>query len=201
MSSRFRALSAAVVLGALLCACSAPAGPTSPPSQLVGPTGAPSTAHVAVPLRIEIPKIAASSTLYDTALAADGSPEVPPVQKPQQASYYRFGPIPGSVGPAVILGHVNGPSASGRPGGTPGVFARLTELVAGDDVVLQTDAGPMHFTVYKIVKVNKIGVPWGEILAPVTDPELRLVTCGGALIPGQHSYDSNIFVYAKADVG
>ena len=44
-----------------------------------------------------------------------------------QAGWYSLGPTPGEVGPAVVLGHVDGYR-------NPGIFYRLHELVPGDDV-------------------------------------------------------------------
>lgn len=63
-----------------------------------------------------------------------------PVGRPMQAGWYGPGPTPGEDGAAVILGHVNGNRK-------PGIFARLHELWAGDEILVwRADGSTAVFT-------------------------------------------------------
>src|SRR5215217_3079656 len=60
------------------------------------------------PTAVKIPKIGAESSLIAVGVLPDGKISVPSVNAPMQAAWYRFSPVPGEVGPAVVLGHVDG---------------------------------------------------------------------------------------------
>lgn len=164
--------------------------PTVPP--LPEPSPAPADV-VLEPARIDIPKIGAGSTLVPTGKDASGGWEIPPLSQPQQASWFEPGPEPGEVGrPAVVLGHVNG---SGRPG----VFARLHELAPGDEVVVTDAAGRTRvFAVTRVQQEPKSGFPRDEALGATTEPEIRIITCGGELQRTERGgrYTDNVIVYA-----
>lgn len=161
------------------------------PSPIPGTSSAPApAAKVATPTAVAIPRIGAQSSLVSTGLNPDGTVEVPDVHRPGQASYYRLGPTPGARGPALVLGHVNGD-------GKQGVFARLHELRAGDQVNITTTDGVVRFAVYQVKLYDKTAFPWAQVMAQTPGPELRLVTCGGVLDRAAHSYLSNWVVYAR----
>jgi len=75
--------------------------------------------HVPPPVRVAVPSVGVASSVLRLGRNADGTIEVPGDW--ERAGWYRRGPRPGQVGPAVILGHVD--STSG-----PAVFFRLDEL-------------------------------------------------------------------------
>ena len=51
--------------------------------------------------------------------------------------------------------------------------------------------------VTKVDKVSKSAFPTEAVYGPTSDPELRLLTCGGAFDQAAHSYVDNVIVYAK----
>ena len=105
------------------------------------------------------------------------------------AGYYTLGPAPGDDGPAIILGHVNGH-------GRAGVFARLHELQLGDRIVVGRGGAEIEFVVDAVTQAPKTDFPVALVYGPVSRPELRLITCGGALDRATHSYLDNIIVTA-----
>jgi sortase (surface protein transpeptidase) len=172
------------VLGlALLGGCAVQPGPVAAP---------PSSVPVSVrsePVALDIPKIGAHSTLVPLGLSPDGTIEVPPVSKPLQAGWYRLGPTPGEVGPAVLLGHVDGNKQKG-------IFFRLKELVPGDRVtVSKMDGSVARFVVTKVDQIDKDEFPTQAVYGDTAGPELRLITCGGSFDRAAHSYRDNIIVY------
>jgi sortase (surface protein transpeptidase) len=117
-----------LVLGlALLAGCAAAPIESSPaPSTTISTS---ESAPRVEPAVVDIPKIGARSTLVPLGLNPDSTIEVPPVSQPLQAGWYSLGPAPGELGPAVLLGHVDGNKQKG-------IFYRLKELAAGDVVTV-----------------------------------------------------------------
>jgi hypothetical protein len=163
-------------------------------AQVLEPTssaGAPAVDPLAPsdPTEIRIDKINAVSSLIPLGLNPDRTIATPPVSEPQQASWYRPGPTPGALGPAVILGHING-------GGKDGTFARLHELKPGDQVrVNRADGKTAVFTITKMQQVPKDRFPTQEVYGDTPGAEVRLITCGGAFNQAARSYVDNIIAY------
>jgi sortase (surface protein transpeptidase) len=193
-----------VVLAALLAVLVSGCGPgpamvgSAPQPSAVTSKAVPSkavpikTAPVrSLPVQVRIPKIGATSSLVPLGLNPDGTVLVPPVSQPMQAGWYADGAAPGELGPAVLLGHVDGNQREG-------IFFRLHELAAGDDVfVTRADGVVLRFTVTATTEVAKNAFPTDAVYGGTTDPELRLITCGGSFDAAAHSYVDNIVVYAK----
>jgi sortase (surface protein transpeptidase) len=180
------------VLGlVLLGGCATERGLASaPPSTVVSQ---PAALPRSEPTAIDIPAIGAHSTLVPLGLNADNTIEVPPVSAPLQAGWYRYGPTPGEAGPAVVLGHVDGNKQKG-------IFFRLKEIVPGSRVsVSRVDGSTVRFVVTRVDQVDKDQFPTDRVYGDTSDPELRLITCGGSFDRAAHSYRDNIIVYASLE--
>jgi sortase family protein len=181
---------------ALLCACGRPAdrypATSARPVETAGTISTTTTTGLgrSEPTELWIPRIEARSSLISLGLNKDGTVEVPPVAEAMQAGWYSLSATPGEAGPAVILGHVDGNRK-------PGIFYRLRELVPGDDVeISRMDGSVARFVVRKVSQVPKAQFPTEAVYGDTTDPELRLITCGGRFDRATHSYFDNIIVYA-----
>ncbi|SEF23706.1 LPXTG-site transpeptidase (sortase) family protein [Amycolatopsis pretoriensis] len=175
------------VSAVLLAGCGATATPAA------APPPAPAAANLtrSLPTALDVPAIDAKSTLVSLGLNADRTVEVPPVDQPLQAGWYEYGPTPGEVGPAVILGHIDGDHRKG-------IFWRLHELKPGDPVhVDRADGGQLTFEVTKVDQIAKKEFPTEAVYGNTTDPELRLITCGGKYDAANRNYLDNVIVYAK----
>ncbi|GAB3911818.1 class F sortase [Kibdelosporangium lantanae] len=162
--------------------------PTSPAA--TGSTGSTGDDRI-LPTSVEIPKIGAKSTLVEAGLDANRSIEVPPVDNPMQAAWYKFSQVPGDAGPAILLGHVDGNKK-------PGIFYKLHEVKVGDEILVgRRDGKTLKFVTTKTEQVPKEKLPEDAIYGTTTEPELRVITCGGAFDKAEHSYKDNIIVYAK----
>lgn len=168
------------VVGTLLAGCSS--------SSTGGGAGSGEQAGMSV----SIQKIRAQSSLVPLGLNADRTLQVPPLDQVQQAGFYSQGPLPGDVGPAVIVGHING-------NGRPGVFSRLDELKIGDKINVTRDGKNMSFTVNRMQTVPKDGFPSAAVYSDRPAPELRVITCGGDLDRSARSYKSNVIAFATLD--
>ncbi|WIY03533.1 class F sortase [Amycolatopsis mongoliensis] len=143
------------------------------------------------PVSIDIPKIGAHSSLVPLGVNADNTIQVPPVTTPLQAGWYTYAPTPGEVGPAIVLGHVDGNHQKG-------IFYRLKELAAGDRVsIARKDGTTALFEVTKVHQVPKQDFEKEGVYDDTAGPELRLITCGGVFDRSAHNYVDNIVVYAR----
>ncbi|MBS3942381.1 MAG: class F sortase [Actinobacteria bacterium] len=141
------------------------------------------------PVRVVIPAIGVDADIIDLGLEANGEMEVP--SDFAQTGWFRHGPRPGRVGPAVIAGHVDD-----RDG--PAVFYRLTDLSAGDEIEVHGEQGEIvTFTVRALERHPKDDFPTERVYAGTAGPELRLITCGGDFDRDARSYRDNIIVYAE----
>jgi len=165
-----------------VAALPAPTGPIVAP-----PQSAPS-APVASPVSLTIPLIGVKTNLITLGLAKGGAMQVP--SSTTVAGWYTGSPRPGSVGSAIIVGHIDSESR-------PGVFYRLSELRAGNDIFVgRADGTTAEFRVTSIQTYLKDQFPTERVYGPTPDAELRLITCGGAFDSATGHYLSNIVVYA-----
>jgi sortase (surface protein transpeptidase) len=150
----------------------------------------PAPLAASTPTHVSVPSISADSSLVPTGLQSDGSLEVPPVSQPMQASWFDRSPTPGQVGPAVILGHING-------NGQPGIFANLDKVTAGAEVVVdRADGQRAIFQVSRVDVIPKSSFPTDSVYNDTPNSQLRLITCGGQYDRANRNYLSNVIVYA-----
>ena len=186
---------------------SAPVAPTTPAATSPAPSSAPSAAPsspevraaggAVVPTRLAIPAIDVDATVETRGTTTYTNPftgaDVAGYDVPtdlDNTSWWSDGPAPGSGRMAVVLGH------SG-----PGVFDRLTELHAGDEVTLRsTDGELLRLTVLgePVTGLDKATSALAETLnAHPADAAVALVTCGGEFDRSAEASEDNTVVFAR----
>jgi sortase (surface protein transpeptidase) len=142
-----------------------------------------------VPLTLSIPAIGLRVPLSQLGLNPNHTVQVP--TNFQEPGWYEFGPSPGQIGSAVILGHVD--SYRG-----PAVFFRLRDLRPGDHVdVSLADGVVTHFVVRQVAEYPKAHFPTVSVYGQRGYSALQLVTCGGVFDTQTRSYLSNVVVYTS----
>jgi sortase (surface protein transpeptidase) len=142
-----------------------------------------------VPQRIQIPSIGVDAALEDLALGDGGKLDAPVDY--DLAGWYADGVVPGQVGPAIIAGHVDSPTA-------PAVFARIGELTQGAEVIVtMSDASTLTFQVGGSMQSAKAEFPTAAVYSNVPTPELRLITCTGTFDSSTGHYLDNLIVFAQ----
>jgi sortase family protein len=192
-----------VVLAAALVLFLSPkaTAPIAPPSP--GTTGTPGMASVAgtaaetapglpaaKPASLIIPAIGVRAEgIKDLGLTPNGALEVP--GDATTVGWFTGAPSPGEAGPAVLAAHVDYKHV-------PGAFSRLKELKPGEQVrVGRADGRIAVFTVYRVDRYAKAAFPTDQVYGDTPDPELRLITCGGAFDRASGNYLDNVVAYAK----
>ena len=138
---------------------------------------------------LDVPSIGVATTeITDLGLREDYSLDVP--TDAATVGWYDRSSSPGTVGPAVMAGHVNFD-------GEDGTFARLKDVKKDDTVEVHREDGTTAvFRVDEVGQYAKDAFPTEAVYAPTPDGEIRLVTCGGALNSRTRSYEDNIVVFA-----
>jgi hypothetical protein len=144
------------------------------------------------PSAIDIPVIGVHSSLQSLGVNSDGTVQVPSGTSYNEAGWYRYSPTPGSIGPAVILGHVD----SGAWGAS--VFFKLGDLRPGNKVmVTRRDGSVAVFEITGVRHYPKDNFPTQLVYGNTNNAELRLITCGGSFDSSTGHYVDNIVVFAS----
>jgi sortase (surface protein transpeptidase) len=166
-----------------------PAPIPAPTARTVLPASVATDQQAARPVWLSIPSIGIRTRLIHLGVNKNGTLQVP--SSTAVAGWYTRSPRPGTVGSAIIAGHVDS-----RTG--PGIFFWLRTLRPGDRVYVGRADGTMAvFTVTRIRKFAKDQFPTAAVYGPVPDAELRLITCGGVFDRSLGSYLSNVVVFAR----
>ncbi len=148
------------------------------------------TTSEALPVKLSIPKINLN-TDFETPLGLNEDREVETPKSFDKVGWYKYSPVPGVIGPAVVLGHVD--SKNG-----PAVFFSLGQLEVGDDIFINRDDGLVaHFKVDFLERYEQKEFPTQKVYGNIDYAGLRLVTCSGIYLRGQQRYTHNLVVYAK----
>jgi len=145
------------------------------------------------PVAVSIPAIGVRSDLVRLGQLPDGSMEVPTAGPDyDKAGWYKYSPMPGSRGPAVIVGHLDS-AADG-----PSVFFRLGSLRPHDVVrVTRRNGSTVVFEVDTVSRYEKSDFPSRLVYGDTANAALRLITCGGAFDRASGHYEDNVVVMAS----
>jgi sortase (surface protein transpeptidase) len=147
-------------------------------------------AEVAPPVRLAVPALGVDVAVDAVGVTADGQMALP--GDVDRAGWYRFGPVPGAPGSAVVAGHVDDVEQG------LGELAPLREAAPGDEVVVTDDAGvSTRWVVVGRELVDKQALPVDALFRRDGPPRLTLVTCGGPFLPEVGGYRDNVVVVAE----
>jgi sortase (surface protein transpeptidase) len=168
-----------------------PAGGAGSSAAVPGPAGGsfstPDAAAAVHPVSLSIPAIKVDTTLQ--LLGLDSAGALNPPTNLTQAGWYTGSVVPGDPGPSIIAGHVD--SYAG-----PAVFFELRYLTAGDTITVKlSDGTSVEFAVTDVERYPKDDFPTQSVYGARPDPELRMITCGGAFAAGH--YLDDVVVYAR----
>jgi len=146
------------------------------------------------PKRLIIPRLAIDTDVQAVGIASDGAMAVP--NNFSDAGWYRYGAAPGSLGSAVLTGHLD----NGL--GLPAVFYELRELRPGDEVfVVMQDGEELRFIVSDTEMYPYDEAPTELIFGRADAVRLNLITCSGRWLSSLRTYDHRLVVYAELAEG
>ncbi len=141
------------------------------------------------PTRIRIPTLGIDRRLVPLRVLEDGSLEAP--DRYRDVGWWKGGPLPGSPGNAVVVGHVD--SKTG-----PAVFYGLASLQRGDRVaVTRRNHSAAHFRVRSVERFPVKDFPADRVYRRGGRSGLVLITCGGRYDHAAGRYLDNVVVFAE----
>lgn len=145
------------------------------------------------PVSLAIPAIGVQSSLLQLGLTPQNTLEVPaPGPDYDKAGWYRNSPAPGSLGPAVVVGHIDS-KANG-----PSVFYKLGSVRVNDRIqVTRADNTVATFKVNEVRRFEKKNFPTWLVYGDTDHAALRIITCGGPFDRDSGSYRDNTIVLAS----
>lgn len=144
--------------------------------------------QAADPVRIRIPTIGVDAAVGP--LLVDENGVLPPPDSFEETGWWKEGPEPGEIGPAVIAGHVD--SYRG-----PAVFFDLDDIEAGEEIFVdRADGTTAVFVAQRTERHPKDEFPTEAVYGDTPGPQLRLITCGGAFNETERTYLDNVIVFA-----
>ena len=171
----------------------APVTPPAPdrlPGLSARPAAPAPAADRAAPGRLAVPDLGIDTRVQPVGVREDGQMAIP--DDVDRVGWYRFGPIPGEPGSAVIAGHVDDAEQG------LGELAPLRGAEPGDEVRVTADDGTT--TRWRVVSrevITKAVLPLADLFRRDGPPRLTLITCGGPFLPEYRSYRDNVVVVAE----
>lgn len=105
-------------------------------------------------------------------------------------AWYRHGPLPGESGSSVLAAHVDWNRR-------PGAFYRLSEVRAGDFIVIEfADGSTRRFAAVGLESFEKSVLPGNRLFAKDGPAVLTLITCGGEFDRSEGGYAENLVLQA-----
>jgi sortase (surface protein transpeptidase) len=172
------------------------AEPAPPPPAAAAPTVTTRDAAPTVvpqrpaPVRLAVPALGVDAPVEPVGVRDDGQMALP--DDVDRLGWYRFGPVPGAEGSAVLAGHVDDADQG------LGALAPLRDAEPGAEVVVTDAAGTA--TRWRVVSrevLEKQALPVDRLFARTGEPRLVLVTCGGPFLPDVGGYRDNVVVVAE----
>ncbi len=150
-----------------------------------GARQAPLTAQNRRATAISIPGLGIDQGVIELAVNGD-SLQVP--DRYSDIGWWREGPAPGEDGAAVMVGHVDSPTA-------PAVFYQLSGVTPGERISVELDdRSQAVFEVREAVLYDRDEFPSKEVYRTHGKPGLNLLTCGGSY-DKDGGYSGNVVVY------
>ncbi len=170
-----------------------PVVPGGPPSSAPVPSASPArelpTAAVFAPSAILLPD-GTGAPVVPVGLHPDGALVVP--EDVRTVGWWTGGSKVGErFGSVVVAGHVDSST------GGVGVFAELKRLVPGQVVELSADGSRVRYRIVSATRVPQARLSEDAGIFRVDgEPQLVLITCGGAFDRVRHRYEENLVVRA-----
>lgn len=143
-----------------------------------------------VPVRISIPELQVDAAVVRAGITEKGHIGVP--ASFQDVAWYNGSPLPGNPGISILNGHVD------NAVGLPGVFAHLGDISFGSEIyITDADGSVARFAVIATTSLSYTA-RLSDVLA-LTDPNspsIAIITCEGAWIPSEKTYDRRMVVIA-----
>ena len=137
-----------------------------------------------IPVHVRIPAALVDSPIQHVGINEKGEADVPSGSS-NAVGWYKYGPLPGHKGSAVLDAHVFA------------AFARLKDVQPGDDIYIDmSDGSERHFRVSTTRVFPLVSLSPSQLFRPTSRADLNLITCAGSLTADGSTYDHRLIVYS-----
>lgn len=152
-------------------------------------SGPPATLASRRPSRLIIPALDIDANIQEVGITYGGNIGVP--NNFTDVAWYKYGPVPGAPGTAIINGHLDNGLA------LPGIFKHLDSIGSGDEIDIADESGKLaKFTVETTDSYFYKKMPMTDIFTTAGKPRLALITCTGTWVSSDRTYDHRLVVIA-----
>jgi LPXTG-site transpeptidase (sortase) family protein len=148
----------------------------------------PNTTANLFPKILHIPAINVSANIQYVGITKKGNMATP--NNFIDVGWYKYGPLPGAIGSAIIAGHVDDGFA------LPAVFSNLNKLKIGDNIYVETEGGDIIHFVVTDKKIYDYNAPTEDIFNQNDSSLLKLITCAGVWNEQYGTHDKRLVVTA-----
>jgi sortase A len=145
------------------------------------------------PVRVLVPEVGIDGNVIPVGIGKTGNMAVP--VKYEDIGWYKYGPVPGQKGNAVLAGHVD----DGR--GNPAIFYKLNEVKVGNFVYIENSNGEKIKFVVKEIRLvdysNPSKADMQAIFGKDENEGLNLITCEGTWIPEKKTYSNRLVIFTE----
>lgn len=124
------------------------------------------------------------------AVGVDSYGRMYPPQNAWDGGWYKYGPVPGAPGDAVIEGHAGYPDS-------PLLFGKLRQLRKGDRIVVVLADGSRQTFLMTSESIWPVGTSPPDLGQPYGAPRLTLITCTGPFDDHYKTYADRLVVQAS----
>ena len=158
---------------------------TVPPNP---PVATVQTVNRGLPTQLKIPRLGVDAPVSYMGITAAGDMDTP--ASLSAVGWYKYGPLPGNEGSAVISGHVTGPR------GVPGVFTDLDKMQVGDLFsVIDSTGQSTNFVVRDIQTYNQ-DAKLSQVFTSTNGAHLNLISCTGDWDKVQRHFLQRLVIYS-----
>lgn len=143
------------------------------------------------PVRITIPAITVNAAIQQVGFTPQGAMDVP--TNTIDAGWYKYGPSPGDIGSAVLVGHYDGEN------GDKGVFEKLHQLKTGDKIYVENSDGEMIAFVVRETRIYDPKADSSAVFNQTKGSHLNIITCHGDWDDAQNSFSKRLVVFTDAE--
>jgi len=141
------------------------------------------------PVRLKIPSINVDASIQQVGQTPEGAMDVP--NNTSDVGWYKFGPVPGQKGTAIIDAHVDDPN------GLPATFSQLHVLKEGDSIIIENNKNKSIYFAVKKVMSFPVDTSISDILNENDGgAHLSLITCSGIWDMNKKTYTERLMVFA-----
>ena len=147
------------------------------------------TENIGNPVRIVIPSISVDAAIQNVALTKFGAMDL--AKDPLETSWYELGALPGTIGSAVIAGHVNWYNHE------KAVFENLHDISPGDSIHIIDDTNTtISFIVREVQSFSATANAESVFLSDDGKSHLNLITCEGVWNGKSEQFTNRFVVFA-----